>query len=927
MVGELFQQLHHAALPRTLDIHSRLDADLGFDSLARVELLSRLERTLQLEIPQEAFGSLDTIADLLQVLTSAPGKAGAAGARAPAVTATQGRSALLGGEPADAGTLTEVLLWRAQRHPQATHTIMIGERESEVLDYATLLASARTISAGLSRYGLSPGTPVALMLPTSIGYLQTFFGVLLSGAIPVPLYPPASRAQLEEHVRRHGEILSNAGAEALITFHQAGPVARLLKSRVPALRHVLSISELARSGRLQPLPSGLSADSIALLQYTSGSTGSPKGVVLTHRQLLANIRAMGAAIDASDRDVFVSWLPLYHDMGLIGAWLGSLYYGCLLVLMPPSAFLSRPVRWLRAIHDYRGTISASPNFGYELTARRPIDEELEGLDLSCLRITFNGAEPVYAETLERFHRRFSPYGLRQEVMTPVYGLAEAGVGVTFPPCGRGPLVDHVERDALALRREALPAPGRTGAQVASQTLTFVSCGRPLPGYRLRVVDAGGAELGERMEGDLQFAGPSATSGYYRNADATAALLCGEWRNTGDRAYLAGAELYITGRAKDVVIRRGRHFHPEEIESSIGNADGVRRGCVVAFGTREAETGTERLVVVAETHEAEPARRREIKADIVTRVTAAIGEPPDEVVLVEPHTVLKTSSGKLRRAATRQAYLDGSLGTAAPGPLLQWIRLTYQNGLQAARHRLDAAGRFAFGLYAWCVLVGVGVPVILLSIILRRPATIWRLNHRAARVVLSLLQLPIQVSWQTSQDLPRPHIIVANHSSYVDNLVMAALLSQPHRFAAKAELDQVPVLRRYLRRLRTLFIERFVPGQSIAALSSLQEALRDGDSVVVFPEGTFTATTGLRPFYLGAFQAAVAAHVPVICVALRGTRSVLRDGQWWPQRRPVGVVIGAALRSAANEEPFAAAVSLRDAARSQILRYCGELDLE
>lgn len=764
------------------------------------------------------------------------------------------------------------------------------------------------------------------MLPTSIGYLQAFFGVLLAGAIPVPLYPPASRAQLEEHVRRHSEILSNARVEALITFHEAAAVARLLKTGVRELRHVLSISELTHSSGLQPLPREASADDIALLQYTSGSTGSPKGVELTHRQLLANIRAMGAAIDASDRDVLVSWLPLYHDMGLIGAWLGSLYYGCLLVLMSPNAFLSRPVRWLRAIHDYRGTISASPNFGYELAARRPTEEELAGLDLSCLRIVFNGAEPVYAETLERFHHRFAPYGLRREAMTPVYGLAEAGVGVSFPPCGRGPLVDRVDRNALALRGEARPALERQGPD-AAQTLTFVSCGRPLPGYRLRAVDAAGAELGERMEGDLQFAGPSATRGYYRNADATAALLCGEWRNTGDRAYLAAGELYITGRAKDVIIRRGRHFHPEEIETAIADAAGVRRGCVAAFGTRVAETGTERLVVVAETGEAEDSRRREIQSAITTRVTTAIGEPPDEVVLVAPHTVLKTSSGKLRRSATRQAYLDGSLGRAPAGPLVQWIHLIQQAALQLAHRQLEGAGRLAFGLSAWCVLCGIGVPTIALSMLLRHPVSIWRLNHRAARAVLSLLRLPLQVSWQTDQYLSSPHIIVANHCSYVDNLVMAALLSQPHRFAAKAELDRIPVLRFYLRRLRSLFIERFVPGQSIAGVSRIQEALQSGDCVVVFPEGTFTATTGLAAFHLGAFLAAAAARVPVICVALRGTRSVLRDGQWWPRHAPIRVVVSAPLTAATNEDSFAAAVNLRDAARSQILRYCGELDLE
>ena len=924
-VGALFEELHHAPPPVPLDPRSRLDADLGFDSLARVELLERLERALKIELPEETLSCVETIGDLLRAVTAAPPAMAASGrASTPPVRLERSADRLPPGQPASAATLTEVLAWRVARHPEARHAIVLHDGDSEVLSYSALLAGAQTIAAGLNERGLSRDATVALMLPTSVDYLQAFFGVLLAGGVPVPLYPPAHRAQLEEHVHRHAEILSNAAAEVVITFPEARLVARLLKARAPRLRHILSVAELAPPGAgamrapAEHSSHAASADSVALLQYTSGSTGSPKGVVLTHAHLLANIRAMGAAIGATEHDVFVSWLPLYHDMGLIGAWLGSLYYGCLLVLMPPTAFLARPARWLRAIHDYRGTLSASPNFGYELAARRVPDEELKGLDLSSLRVTFNGAEPVHPETLARFHQRFAPHGFRPEAMTPVYGLAEVGVGLTFPPPRRGPLIDRIDREQLARHALARPLPAS-----APDATSLVSCGAPLPGYHVRIVDEHGAAVAERVEGNLQFAGPSATSAYYRNEEATDGLLAGEWRNSGDRGYLAAGELFITGRAKDIIIRRGRHLYPEEIESAVGELSGVRKGCVAAFGAKDEEAGTEKLIVVAETRETDPARRRALKARITECVTGVVSEPADEIILAPPHSVLKTSSGKLRRAATRQAYLGGSLGRAMRNPALQMSRLMFEGATLAVRRAGDWLARVAFGGCAWCLVLVVGACAIALSLLLRDPSRIWGLNHRAARLLLRLLHVPMVVSGAERVDLRMPHIIVANHSSYSDSVFIGALLVQPHRFVAKAELARAPLLGHYLRQLQTLFVERFVPGQSVAEVGRVREALRRGDSFIAFPEGTFTREVGLAAFHLGAFQAAVAARVPIVPLALKGTRSVLRDGQRLPRRARVEAVFGDPLAARADEEPFAAAVRLRDEAHVHILRYCGE----
>jgi 1-acyl-sn-glycerol-3-phosphate acyltransferase len=919
----LFEELHRAAPPAALDPQSHLDADLGFDSLARVELIGRLERALSVDLPPGALECIDTVSDLVAMMRSARSAAGEDGAHPPALTipAATAEKTLPVGEPVEARTLTEVLIWRAQRQPQAIHALVLGDAEPVVLTYGGLLEGAQEVAAGLKLRGLSAGRTVALMLPTSLEYLHAFFGVLLAGAIPVPLYPPSHRAQLEEHVQRHAEILVNAGAEVLLTYAAAQPVVRWLRSKVPGLRQVLCLAELAGTDLTFPLLPPPSADSTALLQYTSGSTGSPKGVVLTNAQLLANIRAMGRVIGASSRDVFVSWLPLYHDMGLIGAWLGSLYFGCRLILMPPTTFLARPVRWLQAIHEHHGTLSAAPNFGYELAARHVTDDELTSLDLSSLRVTFNGAEPVSAETLERFQQRLAPCGLRPQVMTPVYGLAEAGVGLTFPAVGRAPVVDHVDRALLARSGEA-----RKVSVTASNTASFVSCGRPLPGYRLRVVDRQGSEVAERVEGDLQFAGPSASSGYYRNSAATASLLSGEWRNTGDRGYLAAGELYVTGRAKDIIIRRGQHLYPEAIERAVGEIEGIRRGCVVALGTREDESGTERLTILAETRETDPVRRRELTRRITERITGAIGEPADEIVLVEPHSVLKTSSGKLRRAATRQAFLEGSLGHGARRPAFELLRSESESAARAVQRVIDGALRLAFGLYCWCVLLIFATPVLILTSFLRSPERAWRLNHQAASRTLRLLRMPMTVTWEVPPELGKPHVIVANHASYSDGIVIGAALAEPHRFVAKAELARTPVLGNYLRGLRTVFVERFAAEQSVAEVGRIRDALCGGDSVVIFPEGTFTATRGLRTLHLGAFQAAVTAGVPVIPLAISGTRSLLRDGQWLPRRSPLRLVAGAPLAARDGDEPFAAAVRLRDAARAHILRHCDEPDL-
>ncbi len=505
----------HPGVPRirpvTLD--SSLDRDLGLDSLSRVELAVHLERTFGVRVPEKALGEAVTVRDLLSALRESSGESAEAGQGVIPASWSEPVQSF----PEHAATLVEVLDWHVQAHPDRVQVVHLDEGDETGMTYADLKRQSDLIAGALQRMGLERGRTVAIMLPTCPGYFPTYLGVLRAGGIPVPIYPPAHLSQIEDHVRRHAGILSNADAAILVTVPEARGVARLLEARVAGLRRVVTVDELLEEDG-EPQAVALGRDDIAFIQYTSGSTGDPKGVVLTHANLLANIRAIGQVIGIRPDDVFVSWLPLYHDMGLIAAWLSSLYLATPLVVMSPLAFLARPERWLQAIHRYRGTVTAAPNFAYELCVKRIDDARIEGVDLGSLRLAANGAEPVIPETMRRFSERFASHGFRPGAMTPVYGLAEGTVGLLVPPLGRGPRIDRVRREPFTSDGRAEPA-----ADDDAAALRFVSCGRPLPGHEVRIVDAiGREETEERIEGRLEFRGPSATQGYFRNAGRDAA---------------------------------------------------------------------------------------------------------------------------------------------------------------------------------------------------------------------------------------------------------------------------------------------------------------------------------------------------------------------------------------------------------------------
>lgn len=916
IVRTLFAELHRQTGPaRPITLDNSLDRDLGFDSLARVELMVRIQRAFGVDLPEDTLVRATTPRDLLEALQK--GARGSAH-RAPRQPKPTLESAP--GEAVDATTLLEVIDWHVRRAPDRIAVIQTSESGEHPITCRELAQTAERVAAGLQHRGLETGQSVAIMLPTCPEYFSVYLGILLAGGIPVPIYPPAHLAQVEEHVRRHVGILCNARADLLVTIPEARAVAWLLRVHVPSLRAVVSVEDLLQSREsLTRVP--VVAQDVAFIQYTSGSTGDPKGVVLTHANLLANIRAMGQAIGLRPDDVFVSWLPLYHDMGLIGAWLGSLCFGIPLVIMSPLAFLARPVRWLQAVHAYRGTLSAAPNFAYELCVKRIHDEELAGLDLSSWRLAFNGAETVLPETLARFGSRFAQYGFRSEALTPVYGLAECSVGLAFSPSGRGPLLDRVHRESLTRTGRAVPATPQDEAP-----LCFVSCGRPLPGHDVRIVDAFGHELGERQEGRLEFRGASTTRGYFNNPQATSRLFREEWLDSGDRGYIAGGEVFLTGRVKDIIIRGGRNIYPHEVEEAVGEIPGVRKGCVVVFGSPDQASGTERLVVLAETRESGQQERHRLREAINAAVVEVLGEPADEVALAPPRTVLKTSSGKLRRAATRALFEAGLAGEHRRTGWRQVASLVAGALIPQLQRWAARTAEACFAAWAWLVVCLVAPVVWLVTVLTPRPSWAWAVGRVGAQLLIRFTGTPFTMSGL--ENLPRgtPCVLVVNHASYLDGVVLMAALPKQFGFVAKRELLEQFIPRIYLLRLGAEFVERFAAQESVQDARRLEVVLRAGRSLVFFPEGTFTRFPGLKPFRLGAFVVAANAGTPVVPVALCGTRSILRDGQWWPRRGAITITFGPPLRPVAEaRDAFAAAVVLRDAARTYILHHCGEPD--
>jgi 1-acyl-sn-glycerol-3-phosphate acyltransferase len=956
VLRELLVELgSHGALAE-LSIHSNLDRDLGLGSLERVELLTRLEGAFGMRLPDTLAAEANTPEELTAAIVMAPGapvveEEGLSGLRASVVTQELAPNAAAS-IVEKAVTLLDVIRHRGVHDAERAHLLITEDDErgehQYTLTFGELYAAAQKCAEELARRGVPPGGRVSLMLPTSRQFFICYTGILLAGAVPVPIYPPFRADRIEEYAGRQSAILNNAGVCLLLTFRRAEAVAKLLKPRVKSLHDVVEAEKLLEAAEKAPppapgaLPAFISgtrirkSSDIALLQYTSGSTGDPKGVVLTHANLLANMRVIAQGVQLGREDVGISWLPLYHDMGLIGAWLTLLMHGVPLVVMSPLSFLTRPERWLQAMNKHKGTITAAPNFAYELCVRKVSDKAMEGVDLSSMRVVMNGAEPVNPETLERFAKRFGKYGFRKESMLPVYGLAEASLGVTFPPLNRLPRVERVEREAFATQGRAVAAD-----EDDENAIAFVSSGKSFPGHDVQIVDEQGNAVAERTEGFLWFRGPSGTSGYFENPEATAKLMPqgpaqgeGEypWLNSGDRAFQADGEIFITGRVKDIIIKGGRNLYPHEVEELAARAEGIRKGCVVAFGLKDASSGTEKLVIVAESREENAAKRAKIAAAINDEVSRGLGLPPDRVELIPSGSIPKTSSGKLRRDETKQLYAAGTLPAGRPPAWVQIARLGTGTFLREAargvgRGILSILEKI-YGVYFCVVFILWIVPTWFIVKQINDEKAAGRFTSAALHVLFALAGIRLKVVGKEYMDTPGAKVYASNHASYFDVLPVMMGLGVSYRFVAKGEVNEMPFIGTFLNQMGHLSFNRHDAGSRLKQVHQMEDCLERGDSVFVFPEGTFTPEGGVRPFQLGAFRGAVATGAPVIPVSLKGTRRFLRDGSYLPRPTSVTITLSPPIypsREVRGDDPhqLQEIVRLRDLAREAIGKYSGE----
>jgi fatty-acyl-CoA synthase len=527
--------------------------------------------------------------------------------------------------------------------------------------YADIQRTSLGIAARLRATGLEPGDLVAIVINDAEQFLTAFLGVSIAGMVPASLYPPTTTSELPAYLELTAGIVRSAQARAVITTAALAPCFDGLAATCPSLAQVLSRESLDDEVDLAHGASGsarLRIDDLAFVQFTSGSTSSPKGVALTHKSLSANIDAISGprGLDAREGDVAVSWLPLFHDMGLVGIALGALYSARRAIIMTPQAFVKRPAEWLRAMTRYRATISFAPNFAYDLCVRRIKDRDLDGLDLSAWRIAGCGAEPIHARTLAAFAEKFAPVGFRDTSFVASYGLAEHVVAATFAPLNRPPRVDQVDAADLHQRRVATPA----GID-QERTVEVVGCGRPIPGHRIRIVGEDGRDADEREVGHITLSGPSVMLGYYRDEPLTSQTIRDGWLYTGDLGYIADGELFVCGRLKDIVIVNGRKYHPQDLEWAVDQLGGIRRGRVVAFGSTQAD-GRERVILVVEPSGTMTADR--LTDAIRRRIGDLCGLYVDDVVLVPSGTIGRTTSGKVQRAATKARFERGELAAAA-----------------------------------------------------------------------------------------------------------------------------------------------------------------------------------------------------------------------------------------------------------------------
>lgn len=555
------------------------------------------------------------------------------------------------------GSILQRLLHHERARPDWVFCSFL-DHQAKIADAMTVtafLTSVRCAAAWLRQQGIRHGDRVVLSLPTSRAFVVGYFAVQWLGGIPVPAPEPNLRFKRHAYHQRMVRVIADCSPAACIVLPE---VIREFDADdaladLHALRDLLLPWDNETPTGIGRVESPIAAllDDVAFLQYTSGSTGSPKGVVVTHRALNANIRGMQLAVELGEKDVMVSWMPVYHDMGLVGGLLLPIHIGMSTYLLSTMAFLNRPESWLKAVSEYRASVSPGTNYAYNLCARKLRPERLAPLDLSCWTRAINGAEPIDVQTIAAFQRKFEPYGLPKNASYPVYGMAEATLGISFPKPLAECKVDRISRRSLNENALAVPAP-----EWDSDAIGVVCCGFALPGHRIQIKDpATDRILPEREIGEICFYGPSVCPGYYHEIKTAGLHQARTELRTGDLGYLYEDSLYIVGRLKDVMQIGGANYYPSDIESVLQDIPGVRPGRIVAVAIRKPSIGTDFLVIVAESKAS--TNEHEIRDQIQEKVRRLIGLSVGRVVFLPKGGLPLTTSGKVMRTKCAELLLE------------------------------------------------------------------------------------------------------------------------------------------------------------------------------------------------------------------------------------------------------------------------------
>jgi fatty-acyl-CoA synthase len=533
----------------------------------------------------------------------------------------------------------------------------------ETFSYTAVEHVSGRFGGALQALGLRKGDRVALILPNNDDFVLCFLGAIRAGIIPVPIYPPMALGALQTYLDNTRHIVAKSGARALVTSAKIKRLLGTVQASCPALEQVVAIEGIRESS--EPLkPQKIALEDVAFLQFTSGSTSRPKGVTLTHANLQANIRCiMEHGLRMGPEDSGISWLPLYHDMGLIGFVLAPLFHRTPIVFLPALLFLKRPVTWFQAFTRHKGNVAYAPNFAYALCVKRIKAAELEGLDLSSWTRAGCGAEPIRAETLEGFADAFERIGFKRTALLPSYGMAESSLAISFTELYQGLKTASFHGPTLWEQGEARVVPDSD-----DDAVRLVSCGPEFPEHAIRVFDPDDATssrpLPERRVGEIRIGGPSVMRGYWEDAERTQEAFSGGLLRTGDLGFLHEGHIFICGRSKEVVIVNGRNYYPQDLEWEASKVPGVRKGNVIAFGARDpsgVERDRERVVMAFEVQEPERLRNASaLLGEVRKAVQEGIGLTLDDAVALPPGALPKTSSGKLQRAKTRDLYETGEL---------------------------------------------------------------------------------------------------------------------------------------------------------------------------------------------------------------------------------------------------------------------------